>query len=70
MTSVRGSGLPFCDIWEATTEAESAVVMKKTASITITMPVTTAPPGRVSATTKKISSGAGRLAAVPSGAIV
>ena len=64
----RGAGAPRCESCEFTIEAESAVVMKKTASMTITTGATSPPPGSWSRTTQKISAGAGSEAAVPSGA--
>lgn len=59
-------------LWKATAVAK--MISVNGSAVTVIMfcsPVSAfCPPGRVSATTKKISSGAGRLAAVPSGAIV
>ena len=70
VTHFLGCGLPRCESWEFTRDAESAVVMKKTASMTTTTGAMNCAPGRWSSTIKKISGAAGMESAVPSGAMV
>ena len=69
VTVAFGCGLPRWVSWELTSEAESAVVMKNTTSMTMTSGAIQLDPGKWSKTLKKMSSAAGMESIVPSGAI-